>query len=1649
MPLLLVVLTVLSLVSMRCDKPRTPQAPKAPETATTPDAGTQADVGPEAPASIPAVLLDEAKLAHEESAKYAIAGIKTLLEARDYGNALRLAANCVKDYAGTAVAVEFAPLLKQSQDAAAALERDRAAALAAPADERAARHGRFVAARDAGVAAMDKQDFAGAIGLFQQALQEEDDPQTRGMLQHASNFVGKPRIAIAEFAVVGDVGIPEAGKAVPELMLGRFDPQRFTVVERAWLDSILTQQGLSAAQVAEMPALLRVRRVDAVRYMVVGTVSRLGALTVSARLVDVWTGEAVQTAEVTANDPAGLQNSLTELTSILQMNNEEKANYLAFRQRQSDALTAVEVDPAAQAAAEQQRQAALEAQRQQVLQQQTAAFQQAQHEREAAVAVSDIKALFAAGDYANALRYIRWARQRFDDTSAAQELAGMETFAQARYQEQVAQQQNAAEWARQQAELAARHQRFVQYRDQGLAALQANDLLTALGLLQSALGEEDNPNVRVALDVVVRRMQRPGIAVLDFDVGGDIGMRRREAPRWLASLLLRRFAGDDSPYRVMERDEFLANLQSVGLTLADAQRDPFQPRMRMLRERVRFIIVGTATPGSIRLSTAMLDLAAGRTVQTAEFIAEDVRALPKALEGTAMVLQMTDDQKNAYIAQLDYANWMARGDLAAQGQQWDAALDAYSRACRVSNTPEALERMAVAGRNFEETRRARRAYDTTMAAAADSARAGRWDTALDLYRQAWGIIPTAEAKAGADDARAKWIATARDRRALYLTTMAGGDAFARNEDWGRALDAYQEAMEIEPTPEARAAVAGAKQAIADRQEARQRAYAGAMREARLAIEAGDWGKALDAFTRAAAIKDTREAAGGIATARKKIAELEANTRLYNAAMEQARAAVQANDWQKALAAHMRAAGIINTAEAQAAIELDKRRLAAIQQRDQKMLYDAAMADAGTHAGAGQWQEALDAYRSAYQVQKTREAAAGITQASKMLSDAAYNKKQYDKAMAEAAAAVQAGNWTKALAAYQQAAAIDATAQAKGGVESARQQIATTAAAEKKRQYTQYLNEGQAAFTAGDWKKALGSYSKAAAVDNTVEVQAAIAAAQKKISDANAAVAAAAEQKRQYGQLLIQGDAAGKANDWQRALDAYTKAAAIDNTAVVQANVANAKKKVADAAAATADAAGRKKQYDGLMADGTMAATAGDWAKALDAFTRAAAIDNTALAQAGVSNARKQLMAATAAAAAAEKKKQYDGLMAGGAAAVTAGDWQKALDAYTKASLVDNTAEVKAAIANARKKIADAATAATAAEARKKQYAQFMTEGDAAARGSLWQKALDAYTKAATIDNTAEAQAGITNARNKVAAATAAATAAAEKKRQYDGAMADGAAAAKAGDWQKALDAFTKAAAMQNAPEVQADIANVKKKIADAAAATAAAAAAAEKKKQYTQFMTEGDAAAKAGLWQKALDALTKAAAIDNTPEVQADIANARKKIADAASATAAAEKKKQYTQFMTEGDAAAKAGLWQKALDALTKAAAIDNTPEVQADIANAKKKLAATTPADKNKQYDKLISEGDAAAKSSDWQAALDAYRDAAGIDNTAAVKTKIANVKEKLFDKLVADGDRAGAAGNWKSALDLYTKAHAIKSTPELEAAIANARKKAAGGN
>ncbi|MCY2932439.1 MAG: hypothetical protein NTV86_23680, partial [Planctomycetota bacterium] len=762
----------------------------------------------------------------------------------------------------------------------------------------------------------------------------------------------------------------------------------------------------------------------------------------------------------------------------------------------------------------------MEAQRQRIAAEQSRAFQATQHERDAQGALAAIQGMLARGDFAGALQLGTWAQGAFGDTPLADQFGGLLTLAGARQQEQIDQQADAAAWGRYQAERAARHERYLTFRRQGMDALAVNDVPTAEAAFRAALNEEDDPNVRALLDQISRRTRRPAIAVADFDVRGDVGLPRRYAGAMLADALWRQFSPDDPRFRPLSRDELLAELGRAGLTMDDLMRTPVQPRLR--RIGVRSVIVGTV------MSTTLVDLVEGQAISSADIAAANRYALPRAMNDLASMLLMSPGDRRAYLGNLAWSGWLARGDAAAATGRWEEALAAYRNAANIRSTQDLTEKINAATRNLQTTGAVRRNYEAAMAAGAAAARAGEWGRAADAYQNALSFLNTPEARAAFENARGHLLQDIQQRHRLYQQAMSAGDAAAKAGDWARALAAYQQAMELEDTPAARNAVATAKQKIVDGQQARRRDYLAAMAAARAAIQAGNWGKALEAFTLAGGIENTHEAMTGMATARAKLAEQQSNRRRYEAAMSQGAAAAQAGDWAKALDAYTRAWQVENTREAGAGVATAKAKLAEAQDRK---LYDAAMGEAEKAAHAGRWADALQAYQKAYGFVKTREASAGIAAAKKALSEARNAQVLYDRAMAAGAAAARAGEWGRALAAYQNAAALNNTPEAQAGIVNAKKHmVEATAGAEKKHEYDRLMQAGDAAGAAGKWQEALVAYQQAAAIDNNRLVQGKIAAAKKHLLEASAEE----KTKAEYNRLMQAGDAAGAANKWQEA-----------------------------------------------------------------------------------------------------------------------------------------------------------------------------------------------------------------------------------------------------------------------------------------------------------------------------------------------------------------------------------------------------------------------------------------------------------------------------------------------------------------------------------
>jgi len=122
-----------------------------------------------------------------------------------------------------------------------------------------------------------------------------------------------PAVAVAEFEVIGEVNATNPGRAVAELITARFDRRRYRLVERAALRAVLDEHDLTIAGIVANPLALKGRELRGVQYVLVGSIVRFGDLTITARLVDVGTGEVIRVAEWRGSNLYSLRQGLDML----------------------------------------------------------------------------------------------------------------------------------------------------------------------------------------------------------------------------------------------------------------------------------------------------------------------------------------------------------------------------------------------------------------------------------------------------------------------------------------------------------------------------------------------------------------------------------------------------------------------------------------------------------------------------------------------------------------------------------------------------------------------------------------------------------------------------------------------------------------------------------------------------------------------------------------------------------------------------------------------------------------------------------------------------------------------------------------------------------------------------------------------------------------------------------------------------------------------------------------------------------------------------------------------------------------------------------------------------------------------------------------
>src|SRR5439155_4339017 len=121
--------------------------------------------------------------------------------------------------------------------------------------------------------------------------------------------------------------LPQFGRTVAEELLPAFK-SRFDLVERDQLRRVFDDLRLQGADLIDQEAGRReLARLAGARYLVVGSVTPLGGVSVHARLLDLRTGLVVQTGKVTAPTAEALVPLLPQLAALLQMTDEQRLAY--------------------------------------------------------------------------------------------------------------------------------------------------------------------------------------------------------------------------------------------------------------------------------------------------------------------------------------------------------------------------------------------------------------------------------------------------------------------------------------------------------------------------------------------------------------------------------------------------------------------------------------------------------------------------------------------------------------------------------------------------------------------------------------------------------------------------------------------------------------------------------------------------------------------------------------------------------------------------------------------------------------------------------------------------------------------------------------------------------------------------------------------------------------------------------------------------------------------------------------------------------------------------------------------------------------------------------------------------------------------------
>ncbi len=943
-----------------------------------------------------------------------------------------------------------------------------------------------------------------------------------------------------------------------------------------------------------------------------------------------------------------------------------------------------------------------------------------------------------------------------------------------------------------------------------------------------------------------------------------------------------------------------------------------------------------------------------------------------------------------------YDALIAAADKLFNAGDFTGALTAYQSVLKqYSDDTYSKGKIAEIEKLFANQAKAEENYANALKTGDAAFAAKKWEEALTAFGMAQKLKPAEKYPQDKIKEINGILADLKGKDDSYLALIASGDQKFAAAQYSEAISDYQNALKIKPSEKYPQDQITESNKLLAGLKSKDEQFAAAVKDGDKFFAANKLSDALTSFEKASSLKPAEKyPQDKIAEINKMLAAVQSENELYQAKITQGDAFFNQQKLNEALEQY-RTASTMRPNEKYPQAQMDKINKLLADQKALDQKYEQLIASADQSFSNKQWQDALTSYQDASKLKpgesypKTR-----IGEISALLADAKTREENYSKFIAQGNAAFTAQNWTDALTAFESAN------QLKPAEKLPQDKIKEINGilADLKAKDADYLNlvaSGDQKLAASRHAEALSDYQNASKIKPSEKYP------QEKIAEINKLLADQKSRDEQFAAAIKDGEKFFAANKLSDALTSFEKASSLKPAEKYPQD------KITEINQKLAAMQSESEAYQAKITQGDAFFNQQKLNEALEQYRTASTMrPNEKYPQAQIAKIDKLL---------ADQKaldQRYEQLIASADQSFSNKQLQDALTSYQDAS------KLKPAESYPKTKIEEISSLLADAKTREENYSKFIAQGNAAFTAKNWNDALTAFESASQVKPAEKLPQDKIKEINGILADLKA------KDDNYLALVASADQKLAASQHAEALSDYQNASKIKPAEKYPQDkIAEINKLLADQKS----------RDEQFAAAIKDGDRLFAATKWQDALASFEKASSLKPAEKYPQDkITEINQKLAAIQSENEA------YQAKITQGDAFFSQQKLNEALEQYRTASTMrpnEKYPPAQMDKIN---KLLADQKATDQK-YNKLISDGDKALQGKQWQIALAAYQDASGVKPAEEYpKTKIAEItatladlkaQEENFAKAMTQGDASYAKKELQTALSSYQAALQIK--------------------